>query len=187
VKAIYTTGNTITAKVECDADSNLKEGWILVDTDPVIGEKVEWYNDKWERYSDEYLVRAKLRKDNRGIWLNPKDPFDSQVINELDILPHKGWIQTTAKPLVGVEHQRYDVKSNQWVEDTSTKKYHESIIRLADIKRKIEESDWKIIKCMRLNKTLEELYPGERRWYMDQMKEYKYHEQIIKDFEDGRK
>lgn len=49
----------------------------------LVGDPIDWYNDKWERISDEELIKAGIRQDNRGIYYNIETK-GKKVISKLD-------------------------------------------------------------------------------------------------------
>jgi hypothetical protein len=59
--------------------------------------------------------------------------------------------------------------------------------RLAELKREMADSDWKVIKAARLGVTVEELYPGESAWYAQQVVKINALEKELAAYKKGEK
>lgn len=83
----YIIKNVETRKIEhyCTNNKEIPDGAIAIDDDwnGTVGDHINWYNKKGNKYSDEKLIEKGLIEDNRGIYyLENKTKIEIKSLNQ---------------------------------------------------------------------------------------------------------
>jgi hypothetical protein len=122
-----------------------------------------WFDETGRRIPDTKLVETGKRKDNRGRWYHTERTGETKLVYQLDEDPGNEW--TRKAPLENEPHQKWDEASGSWVVDTKKKETADLESKIGALKSEISSRDWKVIKAQRLERPVDDLYPGETAWY----------------------
>jgi chromosome segregation ATPase len=176
--------DTVTTKNDYPSDG--RKDWIKAPNGDILahnGDDREWFDKDMRRIPDDELVRQGRRKDDRGLVYSIIDMSEREIKNLGEKLAEN---ETKERPLENEQFQKFDGK--KWVVDKAKKEKAEKEKELNELQGKIgsleseiSSRDWRVIKAQRLNKDVDELYPGESEWYEDTVvKINKLREELVK-------
>jgi hypothetical protein len=120
-----------------DYPSDGRKDWIKLPNDDInrhMGDLQEWFDESMQRIPDQELVKQGKRKDNCGMWYNPENPAETDVISELDVEPKEGY--TKEQPLENEQCQFFDKANNNWIVDVVKKERAEKEKEVVNIQKK---------------------------------------------------
>ena len=127
-KWIKVENGIITDIHRSSADQSFFMKEIPWNSDVKTGENINWYNKNYKRISDNELVKAGLRIDNRG-WYWNKDNYKHVLkINRLDILIPEGF--NSMPPIKG---EPCIWAGDKWVIDEAEKNRLKSILPMNEV------------------------------------------------------
>jgi hypothetical protein len=111
------------------------------------GDKLEWFDESWNRIPDETLVRQGVRKDFRGKFFHTEKQDETKIIYGLDEEPGEEW--TKEEPLENEPFQKWDNTVKAWTVDTGKKAESERQQKISEKQTAIEEEEKKIQRSQR--------------------------------------
>jgi hypothetical protein len=96
------------------------------------------------------------------IWYNKND-FKDEIHGKRNEQPPEGYTQ--AVPLSNIAYQKYDEETGKWVHDQEKEIRTQMITERDSILDQVAKRDYRAWKAVKLNKPIDELYPGESDWY----------------------
>ena len=110
------------------------------------GDDLKWFDTDSRRIPDCTLIKDKLRKDNRGKWINKKNPGETKQIYELDQSPGEDYTQE--EPLKNEPYQKWDPKKNKFVIDEKMKEKAEKEQSIGEKKSAIQNAEQKKLRSL---------------------------------------
>jgi hypothetical protein len=111
------------------------------------GDKLEWFDESWNRIPDETLVRQGKREDFRGKFFHKEKQGETKIIYGLDEEPGEEW--TKEEPLENEPFQKWDNTVKAWIVDTEKKAESERQQKISRNQTAIEEEEKKIQRSQR--------------------------------------
>jgi hypothetical protein len=97
------------------------------------------------------------------LWFNKENSKDVKVSTD----PHESFDGFTQVRPPKEPNVVYQFNGKAWVKDEAQTEAFLKGIAYLGLLRELRSRDYRVIKAIRLGKTVEKLYPGETRWYED--------------------